>query len=171
MPASELLGRAENFRWSLEPVWERLRGPLLQAQTEEEVVKAFEENAGPHARKFVPALAPFILRVLRDPRFPKREPKLPKRKTKSGAMRRNPRIVFLADSLAGMGEVSPRRSRDIVAQERARIRARTKHRILRYEYYIECSCGYKGPARDNACRKCGAQILHLRFLPFGAFSP
>ena len=23
---------------------------------------------------------------------------------------------------------------------------------------IECSCGYQGPARDNACRKCGAEI-------------
>lgn len=71
---------------------------------------------------------------------------------------RQARVNFLADSLAGLDRVSPRRSRDIVAQEYARYRAKTKHRILRHEFYAECSCGYKGPARDNACRKCGAEI-------------
>lgn len=158
MPASEVFGRSEHYRWILEQVWERLRQPLLQAQTEEEVVKAFAENANPYSQQFVPALAPLILRALRDPKFPKREPKLRKGTRKPRKRKPNQRIIFLADSLAGVGVVSPSRSRDICAAERAKRRATSKHRILRHEFYVECSCGYKGPACDNACRKCGAEI-------------
>jgi hypothetical protein len=51
--------------------------------------------------------------------------------------------------------VTPRRSREICAEERAKIR----HVIVRREYYIECSCGYEGPARDGACRNCGTREL------------
>jgi len=29
---------------------------------------------------------------------------------------------------------------------------------LRFEYYVECSCRYKGPSLDHACPKCGAKI-------------
>lgn len=158
MPASEVFGRAEHYRWILEQVWERLRQPLLQAQTEEEVVKAFAENASPYAERFVPALGPLILRVLRDPKFPKREPKPRKGTLKPRRPKPNQRIIFLADSLAGVGILSPSRSRDICARERAKERAKSPHHIIRHEFYLECSCGYKGPARDNACRKCGAEI-------------
>src|SRR5437867_6072956 len=65
-------------------------------------------------------------------------------------------INFLADSLAGTGIVSPRRSRDICAAERAK--EKRTHRIIRFEFYVECSCGYKGPSENHACRKCGATI-------------
>ena len=82
-----------------------------------------------------------VLEVLRDPHFPKR---------------RLTRIGFLADSLAGSGAVTPRRSRDICSQERAK--TKSAHRILRYEFYVECSCGYKGQSQDRACTACGAQI-------------
>jgi hypothetical protein len=37
--------------------------------------------------------------------------------------------------------------------------AKLKHVIVRREYYIECSCGYKGPALDGACRDCGTGEL------------
>jgi site-specific DNA-cytosine methylase len=158
MLATEVFGRARNYEWILELLWEPLREPLLHAQTEEEIIKAFTENAGSYAREFVPALAPLILQVLRDRRFPKRDPKPRKGRLKPRKLKPNPRIVFLADSLAGRGSISPRRSRDVCARERAKERTKSKHRILRWEYYIECSCGYRGPARSNACRKCGAQI-------------
>ena len=32
------------------------------------------------------------------------------------------------------------------------------HHIIRYEFYVECSCGYKGRSVDHACRKCEARI-------------
>lgn len=89
-------------------------------------------------------ISSFLLSVVHDPDFPKRD--------------REARINFLADSLAARGAVTPRTSRDICAKERAKQRSKAQHRILRHEYYVECSCGYKGPARDNACRKCGAEI-------------
>ena len=158
MLATEVFGRAQNYQWILEQLWKSLREPLLQARTEEEIIRALTENAGSYAREFVPALAPLILQVLRDRRFPKRDPKPRKGTVKPRKPKPNPRIVFLADSLAGRGSISPRRSRDVCARERAKEHAKPKHRILRWEYYIECSCGYKGPARDSACRRCGAQI-------------
>ncbi len=143
MRASEIWGRAENYRGIFKYIWGRLRTPLLKAKTEDEVIQAFEKHGQPNAREFVSYLAGLILEVIRDPNFPKRP---------------EPQMHFLADSIAALGRVSPRRSRDIAAQERARYRAKTKHHILCHEFYVECSCGYKGPARDNACRKCGAEI-------------
>jgi hypothetical protein len=143
MRFSEIRGRAGHFRWILNEVWDRLLPPLSAVQTEEDVIKAFQEGASPYERYFVPGMAALVLQVLRDPKFPKR---------------RTAQANFLADSLAGVGLVSPRRSRDIAAEERAQYRAKTKHHIIRYEFYIECSCGYRGPARDNVCRKCSAEI-------------
>ncbi len=55
----------------------------------------------------------------------------------------------------------PCTSRDICARERASERKKSPYKIVRHEYYVECSCGYKGPAHDNACRKCGAEIDFL----------
>lgn len=140
---SETSGRAQNYRGILNQVWDQL-GPLLeQAQTEEDVTTAFKEGASPYAREFMPALAGLVLEVMGDRRFPER---------------RKPQINFLADSLAGRGWVRPRRSRDICARERAKEGPKSPHKIIRKEFYIECECGYKGPARDDACRKCGAEI-------------
>jgi hypothetical protein len=122
-------------------IWEAAGEALLQASTDEEVVHAFEKAGISYAEEFR-RLTPLVLRVLRDNRFP---------------VRRQAQIGFLADSLAGLGRVSPRRSRDICLAERAKERKRSKHRILRREYYIECSCGYEGPARKtpalNAARR------------------
>jgi hypothetical protein len=37
-------------------------------------------------------------------------------------------------------------------------------------FYVVCSCGFKGAALDNACRKCGAEISLLPELLSG-FGP
>ena len=140
---SEITGRAHNYRISFGYVWGRLREPLLAAKNEIEVINAFEEYAQPYTREFMPMLAGLVLKVIQERKFPKR--------SKS-------QINFLADSLAGYGSISARRSRDICEQEQAKERAKSQHKIIRKEFYIECSCGYRGPARDNACRKCGAGI-------------
>lgn len=140
--ASEVGGRAYNYRLILNQVWSKLSEPLLAAKTPEAVIQAFSENT-PYEREFAP-LAPLSLQVLREPDFPKRNDKA--------------QANFLADSLAARGEVNPRTSRDICARERAKQRVKSRYKIIRREYYVECECGYKGPARDNACRKCGAEI-------------
>jgi hypothetical protein len=140
---SWVIGRAHNLRFNLTEVWPKLCDPLLAAQTGEEVTAAFENYGRPYAVEFVPRLVPDILALIRDPSFPKR-PKA--------------RIGFLADSLGGRPDVAFRTSRDICIKERAKQRAKSPHKIIRKEFYIECECGYQGPALDDACRKCGAGI-------------
>ena len=139
--ASEVYGRAENFRYILDQVWDRLWPLLSRAQSAEEVTKAFQEGASPYEREFVPGLVPLTLDVLGESTLPQR---------------RKPLQRYLANSLGGAGVVTPRRSRDICAKESA-ARARAHH-ILRYEFYVECSCGYKGHSKNHACPKCGAEI-------------
>ena len=92
---------------------------------------------------FVPERVSDIFALIRHQKFPKRN---------------EARINFLADSLGGRPKLSLRRSRAICEEERARQRRKSKFKIIRNEFYIECTCGYKGPALDNACRKCGAEI-------------
>jgi hypothetical protein len=140
MRASEIRGRADNYRWIFDQVWDRLWPLLSKVQTEEEAIKAFEEGANPYQREFVP-FAPLAVKILRERRFPKH---------------RKAEINFLADSLAGLGQVSPRRSRDICEEERTK--EKNTHHIIRYEFYIECSCGHKGRSRDHSCPKCGTRI-------------
>jgi hypothetical protein len=139
--ASEVYGRADHWRDILDQVWDRLWPLLTSAQSEEDVTKAFQDRARPYDQTFVPGLSALVLQVLQEPTLPKRRSSLPR---------------FLADSLAGVGVVTPRRSRDICAQERAK--EAQAHHILRYEFYVECSCGYKGHSKNHACPKCGAKI-------------
>lgn len=143
IPRSWVIGRADNYRDCLARVWPKLSDTLLAAQTEEQAIAAFENYGQPYAGEFVPRLAPDILALIRDPNFPKR-PKA--------------QIGFLADSIAGRPNVEFRTSRDICVKERAIRRVKSPHKIVRKEFYVECSCGYKGPGRDNACRECGAEI-------------
>ncbi len=140
--SSEVYGRAEHWRGVLAQVWDRLWPLLSNARSEGEVTNAFQDGASPYDSYFVPGLAALTLQVLRESTLPKRAQPLQR---------------FLADSLAGVGVVTPRRSRDICAQERAK-RA-SVNRILRYEFYVECSCGYCGRSKNHACPKCGAEIL------------
>ena len=138
-----VIGRANNDRLRLDSVWAGLAGPLLAATTQEHVIAAFEEHGRPYAPEFVPRLASDILGVIHSRSFPRR-PKA--------------QVGFLADSLAGRPVVTARTSRDICSKERARRHAQSPHKIIRHEFYVECECGYKGPARDNACKKCRAPI-------------
>lgn len=152
---SEIVGRAENYRsmfWGSrldkkKKMYVRDKPyewaiALLAAKNNTEINRALD-SATSYVQSQLKPLIPLVLEVLQERSFPK------KQETK---------FDFLAESLAARGEVTPRRSRDICAQHRAIERAKSPHRILRKEFYIECSCGYKGPARVNACRKCGAEI-------------
>jgi hypothetical protein len=141
MPASEIRGRADNFRVIFDQVWDRLWPLLSNAGTDQEVIDAFLAGAVPYAQEFVPHLANLIYRVLHERRFPKR---------------RQAQVNFLADSLGGWGLVAPRSSRDIC--ERDRLREERTTYIIRYEVYVECSCGFKGRSKNLACRKCSAKI-------------
>ncbi len=140
--ASEITGRADSYRWILNEVWDRLWPLLSGVKNEEDVTRAFHAGASPYDREFVPGLAGLVLQVFGDPKFPKR---------------RDAQIGFVADSVAGLGRVSLRRSRDIC--ERGRAEQKHTHHIIRYEFWIECSCGYKGRSQDHACPKCGAEIV------------
>ena len=141
MRPSELRGRADGYRFIFNQVWDRLWPRLSRALTDQEVIDSFLEGANPYAQQFVPGQANLILRVLGERKFPKR---------------REAQVSFLADSLAALGDVAPRSSRDICQKERAR--EKRTHHIIRFEVYVECSCGFKGRSRNHACRKCGAQI-------------
>ena len=141
MKASEVCGRAYNYRIIFGQLWDKIGNRLLGAETTDGIVQTLAETS--YDREFE-SLAPLILNVVHEPDFPRRD--------------NNAQVNFLADSLAARGELTARTSRDICARERAKEAAQSSYEIIRYEYYIECSCGYKGPARDNACRKCGAEI-------------
>ena len=133
---SEVLGRALNYRTIFNQVWDQLGEPLLKTTSEAEVAQAFEAYAPQYAWQFVPSLVRLIFEVVHHPKIPKR---------------REPQINYFADSIAALGRVTPKRSREIVAQELAKERAKLKHRVLRREFYIECTCGYQGPAYKGKC--------------------
>jgi hypothetical protein len=139
--AHEVMGRADNYRGIFDQVWDRLWPLLSQAKTEQEVEKALEVGAGTYYNKSHVWPAQLVLDIIRDAKFPKR---------------RDAQVNFFADSLAALGDVTPRSSRDIAAKERAR--KKHEHRIIRFEFRIECSCSFKGFSRDHACPKCGAKI-------------
>ena len=96
----------------------------------------------PGSNEFSP-LASLILEVIQDPHFPKRQ---------------KARINFLADSVAGVGLVTPRRSRDICAEERAaKEDAKSATHILRYGAPRGMFV-HRGHSENHACRDCGAKI-------------
>jgi len=137
---SIVAGQADHYRVVLPQFWPKLGPRLLAAQSPEEITRATNDEATGISGSLVP-FAELILKIVRDPKFPR--------------ARSTSRIHFLADSLGGQGLVTPRRSREVCAEERSNKR----HVIVRREYYIECSCGYEGPAFDGACRKCGTGEL------------
>ena len=140
--ASWVRGRADNYRGILDTVWERVAPNLLKAKSREDVLKSFQDaNVGGYALEFAVS-ADLILQALRERKFPKRQ--------------RKAQINFIADSIAAQGVVSLRSSRDICEKERARIKR--IHHIIHYEYWIVCSCGYKGHSLNHACPKCEAEI-------------
>lgn len=136
--AGAIWNRARKYRGILGNIWDKVWPRLSTAEIESAVVDAFETTLT--GNEF-PQQAALILRLLKDVRFPKR---------------RQAQINYLADSLAALGDVSPRRSRDICVAERAR--AKRTHHILRFEFYVVCSCGYEGHSENHACPKCGASL-------------
>lgn len=143
---SEISGRGYHYRLLFSQIWKPVGESLLKARTEEEVVRAFDPWPS-YQRDFEP-IASLILKVLREPKFPKRP---------------EAQINFLADSLAGRGWISARRSRDICEQERKK----KVNYIIRQDYYIECTCRYKGPALHGRCPKCGTDRLSLPYPALG----
>lgn len=154
---SEVVNRAYDLRLTLEVGAKELDWlKLLTAQSVEEVVAAFSQMNESYRRKFLykPGL---ILECLKDPKFPKQD--------------RKAQEEFIADSLAGDGRISIRRSRDICGEERAKEKRQGK--ILRREFFIECSCGYEGPSLRDTCPDCGAIVSYLDFASgfnFGGYS-
>lgn len=110
---------AERYRENPElgkTLWERLREPLLNARKPEDVTKALAEYCGPYLHEFVPkfgyriwptseSLSRLILKVVHERKF---------------WFLKGPQAQsrFLPDSIAALGRVSPKRSRDICQQER-----------------------------------------------------
>jgi hypothetical protein len=134
--------RSAHLRRCLDHVWGDLAPRLFAAQNAAAVKAAFESDPIRMAPiGAMPSWYPIIPQILRERAFPKT---------------RAAQIKFLADSLAGWGEISPRRSRDLCAEARAVSTRAT--RILRYEFYVVCSCGYEGPSLNHACQKCRAPI-------------
>jgi len=142
IPREWVTGRASNYEFQLGQVWEKLEPSLLQAKNADEVTESFANFAQPYASEFVQRHSSDVLLLLKDPDFPKRA---------------EPRVKFLARSLAGRTQYSFRTSRDICEKSTIQEERKSPHRILRREFFIECSCGYQGPALDNKCRKCGAE--------------
>jgi hypothetical protein len=145
---SEVVNRAYDLRLTFTQAGEQLDwSRVLAAQSREEVISAFGQMNETYRRKFLykPEL---ILKCLKDPKFPKQN--------------RKAQEEFIADSLAGDGRISIRRSRDICGDERSKERHQGK--ILRREFYIVCSCGYEGPALRDTCPDCGAIVSYLDFV-------
>jgi hypothetical protein len=143
---SEIRGRGDHYRLLFGQIWKDVGDALLKAQTEEDVDRAFDP--WPNYKQDFAPISALILKVLREQKFPKR---------------REPQINFLTDSLAGRGWISPRRSRDICERERKK----KVNYIIRQDYYIECTCRYKGPALHGRCPKCGTDRLSLPLLVLG----
>jgi hypothetical protein len=99
------------------------------------------EALGLVSTSFVPHWSELILKIIHDRRFPR--------------VRAKAQIAFLADSLGAQGAVTPRRSREICAEERTK----KSHFIVRRDFYIGCTCGYEGPALKGACPDCGTMQL------------
>lgn len=135
-----VVGSADTLRAWFHQFWPRLGPRILRATSAEAVETAINEDAASISNGLT-KYSDLILQIVRDRRFPH--------------ARKTSQIQFLADSLGGQGFVTPRRSREICTKERSKAR----HVIVRREFYIECSCGYRGPALDGACRDCGTAEL------------
>ena len=135
-----VIGSADMYGSWLRQYWPKLGRRMLDANSAEEISQAIQQEASGVSASLAPFSA-LMLAIIHDRRFPR--------------VRSEAQIQFLADSLGAQDRVTARRSREICAQERKKV----KHVIVRKEYYIECSCGYKGPARDGACRNCGTAEL------------
>jgi len=128
-----VLGLADVLRTQFFHAWPTLGNQLLVASSAEEVMRVLKKDGDFSTRVF---------EIIHD------DPKFPRVRVKS-------QIHFLADSLGAEGVVTFRRSREICAIERKKVR----HKIVRREFYIECTCSYTGPTFNRACPDCGTMEL------------
>lgn len=135
---SEVVTRANYFEEIFDQckdqiVWDKLR----HAKSKRDVIEAFADIDPSYLETEFRPRCVLILEIVNEPTFPKRSI--------------SAQIRFLAESLGADGLLSFRRSRNICAEERRK----PKYKIIRREFYIECTCGYKGPALDGGCPDCG----------------
>jgi hypothetical protein len=136
-----VLTTADVLRTQLSYAWPLIGNQFLSAKTPEEILSALKNDGEMIGGLKDLDFATRIFEIIQDPLFP--------------YAREKSQIAFLADSLGAGGVVTARRSREICAKARKKVR----HVIVRREFYIECSCGYKGPARDRGCPTCGTGEL------------
>jgi len=136
-----VVGTSDVFRSQFTTAWPTLGSQLLAASSPAELWEVVKSGRGIISQMDDFLFSERIFEIIHDPNFPK--------------VRTKSQIHFLADSLGGCGRITPRRSRDICAKERAK----AQHVIVRRDFYIECSCGYAGPALNGACQKCNTLEL------------
>jgi hypothetical protein len=132
-----VVGTANALRTQFSVAWRSVGNQLLSARSPEQVMAVLKKDGGAIGGLKDLEFSTRVFEVIRDPKFPN--------------LRSKSQVNFLADSLAASGLVTFRRSREICAQERRKVR----HVIVRREFYIECTCGYSGPAFHGACPECG----------------
>jgi len=115
---------------------------LQIAKTEKEAASAFERVPPPYRERLNLWLAA-IPEWAQEGKFPKTN------------LER--KMHHLADSVAAEGFLTPRRCRDVCLEERKR--QAQLGMIFRREFYIECTCGYRGPAKGGGCLQCGTKRL------------
>jgi hypothetical protein len=117
-------------------------GKLETAKTKEEAASAFERIPSPYKERlnlWLTAIPEWAL-----------EGKFPKTNLER-------KMRHLADSVAAEGFLTPRRCRDVCLEERKR--QAQLGMIFRREFYIECTCSYRGPAKGGGCPQCGTNRL------------
>jgi hypothetical protein len=133
-----VLGLANVLRTQFSQAWPILGNQLLDAKSPEEVMSVLKKDGGQIGGLKGLGFSTRVFEIIhRDRKFP--------------CARLKSQIHFLADSLGAEGVVTFRRSREICAIERKKVR----HRIVRREFYIECTCTYRGPALNGGCPDCG----------------
>ena len=118
--------------------WDKLEAARTEAEAEAAIARV-----PPFYREILKDRLAAILMWVREGKFPKKN------------LERKMR--HLADSVARDVLLSPRRSRDICHEYRKRPVSTKVGMILCREYYIECTCGYRGPASRGACARCGTR--------------
>jgi hypothetical protein len=136
MAANELLKLLESCKDQIE--W----GRLEVAKNAGEVASAFERVPPPY-RERLNLWADTIPEWALEGKFPKTN--------------LEQKMHHLANSVAAEGLLTPRRCRDVCLEERKR--QEKLGMILRREFYIECSCTYRGPAKGGGCPQCGTKRL------------
>ena len=136
-----VVGTANTLRTQLTYAWPTMGESLLAAKTAEEVWEIVKSGRGVISNVNDFEFSRRMFEIINDRKFPQ--------------ARAKSQIHFLADSLGGQGFVTYRRSREICAAERSKV----QHVIVRRDYYIECTCGYAGPALNGACQNCGTLVM------------